>query len=73
VTQRLEHARGHADRIEILVARVVGRGVFLREDDDRRLRLAFEIFDQRDRLLATYVEGRNRSGEQDMISDRKQR
>ncbi len=73
VLQRLEDAGRHADRVEVVLVRIVGRGVALREDRDDRLREVVDVLDQRDRLLATDVEGGDRTRKQDGVPDREDR
>ena len=54
------------------VTRVRAR-ILLREDHDRGLILALEVFDQRNRLLPTHVERRDRAWKQHGIADRQHR
>ncbi len=70
VLERLQHARCNADRIEIILAGVVRRGIALREDDDDRLAEVLDVLDERDRLLAAHVERRDGAGEQHGVADR---
>jgi hypothetical protein len=73
VLQRLEHARGHADGIELVLPRIVGGRIALREDHDDRLALVLDVLDQRHRLLATHVERRDGARKEHCIADRQER
>ncbi len=59
--------------MKIVRAGIVGRGILLREDRDDRRWEVVDVLDERDGLLATYVEGRHSPGEQHGISNGKNR
>ena len=73
VLERLEHARRAADRVEVVVARVVGGGVALGEDRDDRAGQVVDVLDERDRLLAADVERGDGAREEHGVADRQDR
>jgi len=70
VLQRLQDAGGATDDMEVIRSRIVRRRILLREDRDDGRGEVVDVFHQRDRLLATNVERRDRAGEQHRIADR---
>jgi hypothetical protein len=48
MSQSFQYTRGNANGVKVVEARVIGRWIFLREDDDDRLTLTFQILYQRD-------------------------
>jgi hypothetical protein len=57
----------------IIRARVVRRGIALREDRDDRALQVVHVLHEGDRLLPADVEGRHGAGKEDSVPDRKHR
>ena len=71
--ERFEDARRDADRIEVVLVRIVRRGVPLGDDRDDRLIEVLDVLDERDGLLAAHVKGRDGRWEQHRVPDRQNR
>ncbi len=69
VLERFEHACGTANRVEIALARIVGRRVLLGEDGNDWPFLVVHVLDQGHGFLAAHVKGRDRSREQDGVAN----
>ncbi len=73
VLERFEYAGRDANRIEIALVRIVGRRIPLGHDGDNRLVEVLDVLDERDRLFAAYVKGRDGGRKEHSVADRQNR
>jgi len=73
VLERFEDARRDANRIEVVLVRIVCGRVTLGDDRDDRLIEVLDVLDERDGLLTAHIEGRDSRWKEHGVTDRQNR